>query len=296
MRELTKNLLQDHGAVVSCENKKVKMTLPAKSLMQFLCDKKLRKDLKAHNQDLIEGFCDDDKDGWRGGSLSDLKKAFEQGVDLKNHLKAQKKIEQGDLGQKIKALNDGLITRRRLTTSDVDGDFIYSRRFDDKPFVLSKKTRVPQKVIEVNVSLSVNGSASAESIDNFAAFAWAIINLIESKGIQCKVLTSIQSKGPDQEGDLDVTCEAIIKNAGEYLAPSKLAACLSTLFMRHALFTGLVLGCDLMNKNSYSGLGRAVQAPTVDFSKGRLTLNPDCISANTEKVINELTKIFKVQT
>jgi hypothetical protein len=244
------------------------------------------------NRGLIDDILveSESREKFSGGKTSEMLVNCRQGIDLKKHRKAMQEIEQGDLGRRLKALHDSTGTRRRLTTSDNDGDFVFERRFEEKPFILSKKAPTKTKIIELKINLGFSASVKSKSIDQFACLAWSIIQLIESKGIQCRVVLFVDSHGADNS-ELRALCEVVAKESNQYLSPSRLAASISSVFFRRAMFSMIVLACDAAKNTSYTGLGRPQKTKSVKFDEnGSLVISADAFEGTTYQDIDELKK------
>lgn len=183
--------------------------------------------------------------------------------------------------------------RRRLRASDEDGEFVFARRFDDKPFLRSIKERVPTKMVEVRISMAIPVSTKTQAIDKYAAIAWVIVNLLESKGINTSVCLFSHSLELSRSG-LNIRQEVSIKKSDEYLNASVMAAVVSSNFYRRA-FLGLhMIACDNIGEVARLGLGTPQEESSgIAYHDGVLTLSPQVGKLPIEEISAELQKVLK---
>lgn len=220
-----------------------------------------------------------------GGSYDDLEKMLDGTIDMTDFEAAKEKIMSSDVLTKILPAIDMSSKRRKRRLSEHDGDWDYSRRWEIEPF--STAVRAPQAIkrIEVYCHLAVNCSISAGEYNRFGAIAWSIAELLESIGIQTKITGSYRSNQIDTDSKLSSTTEFVIKEFGEYVAPSLVATAFTAVFFRRAGFMMICAGSEVRSTKNAEYLGRSVQYDgTIDYKDGRIDIGPNVTSNCTDEI------------
>jgi hypothetical protein len=141
--------------------------------------------------------------------------------------------------------------------------------------------------------MTVCGAARAEDISKFGAMVWAVSNIIEGSGVQTEIELHFNSRGIDTKRSRDFNAIVEIKKPGEYIAPNLLAAVVTGLFFRRAIFRAFVIGCDVAEVTACEGLGRGNQEEKLpEFSDGKLLLKANYIVGYSEDIEKGILKAF----
>jgi hypothetical protein len=295
-----KTLIQRSGGSFTMNERNSTLRLPLSLLRSFLKDDKSTEEIAAMfsiQQNSIvfrkELRSEASKSWTDSKTLADLYHDLRNGGDVVATKRALQEFNKTDLARKFKAAIDAKRPRRRFRMSDSDGDWEYMRRFDEKPFMECYKTSSPQKILEIYAHFNFNGGVKAESINQYGAFVSAIVQLVESCGVQCRIIAVTQGNGTyyinGKSGN--GTTEVEVKKTDEYLAPAVISAIFTANFFRRFLFAAIALQSDLAGGIVSWGLGSAATLKSsVQYENGRLTLSGDCMNGATEKVINEIIK------
>jgi hypothetical protein len=234
-----------------------------------------------------------ERNGFAQGTHGDLLKSLREGIDLKNHQAKLTEFERGDTGRLLKATVEEHKPRRRPRLNDSDGSWDFSKRFDDKPFLDFPKQRQTQKVIEVWVNFSISAYVKADEINAFGAYVWSVIRLIESAGLQTRLVLAMPVSSVYRGSSTpDGSAEVLIKESSHYLSPAVLAATFTALFYRRTLFALHQVAADLIGADCSSSIGHCRSFPQIEFSNGRLTLSADSQRPSDAELLEQLTKIF----
>lgn len=228
-----------------------------------------------------------------GGTLEQLGQDLSQGKDLTKHLEMLSEFKRSNLGQKIEAIRESFAVRRRLRTSDIDGDWDYSRRFSDKPFVVSKKERVSRKAIDLIIRLNARGDVSSESLDRFGVLCWTVINCLESSGRRVRLRLISQASHSFKTKGIHSCVLLNVKEANEYLEPSRLAAVISANFFRRVIFGLRAFSGENLKIGAHKGMGSSYERPALEYhDDGALIISPDVIKGHDKALENELVKLL----
>lgn len=245
------------------------------------------------NRGIVARCRDNDDSDFRGGSMEALTSSLSGKVDLSRHKAALAQFEKSGIGQKIKAQTDANRARRKVRLSDEDGNFEYTRRFDDKIFVQSYKALQVQKIVEIDCNFSISYKAKSHEIDKFGAFVWSICNLIESAGFVVKINFVNKGRGLFVNKKWNHEISLVVKEPGQYLSPSVLAAVFSSNFFRRAGFAALAGLGNALNEEVNKNLGYPERSQPIETKNGRLVISADAATAADDKLVSELLKIFK---
>lgn len=202
-----------------------------------------------------------DYSSFAGGNWNDV-------INLKNMKQFQNQLEEfrkHKLEEKIKSKLD-FSSKRARKISEHDGDYDFEKRWEIKPFNNAIRMPVPISIVDIKVDFSISYAMSADDINKYGAMVWAVVQLIESLGIQCNINMiddnlNIDSKGGgffggNNDSKYDLMFDLQIKKSGEYISPIALATCFQSVFYRRALFAGFVIGCEFLKVRSSDGIGR----------------------------------------
>lgn len=231
------------------------------------------------------------KNEWCGGTLDSLHRELQGDIDMQPFLKARDKFLKNNLAQKLLENYANCQPRRVRVKSEHDGEWDESRRYDIAPYQGVKKSLGGGRCIDIFASASVLCDTSAEQLKAYGCMVWALIDIIESMGVNCRIVFRYYSNHISEDGmDGDTFIE--VKKAGEYVSPSLIAAVSQPNFYRRAIFG---LRCAMSDCNSErvdGGMGRSVTMPAIEFKKGILTLSPNVNNASFETIEKELLKVM----
>lgn len=177
-------------------------------------------------------------------NLKNLKQFQDQLTEFRKH-----KLE-----ERISKKVDFSVKRVRRN-SDYDGDYNHDKRWEIQPFSNAIRTKIPVSCVDVNVDMSISSGMRADDINAYGAMVWAIVQLLETIGINCNINIVKSSHSITEEENLGQKVFLKIKKSGEYISPVALATCFQSVFYRRAIFSNIVLAADSQNKTVTSYLG-----------------------------------------
>lgn len=237
---------------------------------------------------------DPHRDEFCGGSTRDLEKRFAGDINMKPFLKAKDKLL--STGVLERAIPESVLAarRRKRINSEHDGDWDMNRRWDPAPFSAARRELQLVKRIELDCHLSVNCSVDAENYNRFGSLAWAICELLESAGIQTKINALYRTSSVDgEQAGLTGNIRVVVKEFGEYVAPSLVATVFTTVFYRRAMFMMYCAIPESMTLQVSSGLGRSEAAnQPIAYKDGKIIISPnvdfDCVSQIEEVLFKSM--------
>lgn len=234
---------------------------------------------------------------FNGGSMQDLLDDFAGKVDMGPFRSEKERLRKSGLLTKLKTTCQDLNPKRKRRLSEYDGEWQRDREWEIKPYQETYRMLTTQKTLEIRADFSISAYAEASDIDRYGAMVWALSDLIESSGIQTRIVMQCRVTGMDRESR-QWSCDSEIefKKPGQYLAPSLLASGFKSRFYRMPLFLAEVLASDAAGFQVSSGLGRPIHvANKIEFKDGILKLSPDAHQAMTDEVEKEILKAIGVR-
>lgn len=234
---------------------------------------------------------DRDWESWQGGSARALRESLEGRVNMKRFESAYAEFQKGGLKKDLALELKAAMPKRKRTFSEHDGEWDYDRRFEIEPFQRVKNHRVPTRILEIDAGFGISGSAGADEVNRYGCMVWGISQLIEACGIQTRIIWSCYSKGfAEKNGNTkNAQVRVTVKEPGQYLAPSLLAACFQAVFFRRMGFALLACAAEAQGAQVTWGLGSPDDRPAAEFRDGRLYISPDSARGGTH-AINEAVK------
>lgn len=209
-----------------------------------------------------------------GGMPEEFKASGEGNFPMELFYKQKEKMKsiRQELSDNLQPI--GVIRKRKFHESD--GDWIEERQWEIEPFSSTYRERgglLPS--LEINIDTSFSFINSAESIAEFSAFCWAVIDAVEENGINCEVnlqnTCSMQSQGKLSNKKTKVVINA--KRAGEYIDIMNLARAFTPSFLRRGILPMKIAFGEQMGCKIYSGIS-APEPETGDvYSPGKLYLS-----------------------
>jgi len=157
------------------------------------------------------------------------------------------------------AHDTGMVSRRRRSLSEHDGDWDYDRRWDIKQFQVARRQPTQVRIVNIAFSFSIACGVAPSTIDEFGRTIWAIVQSLEEMGYNCNVDAWVPLDTVARGGSGKFTSSKAfkynIKNSQSYVERSILARVLSSPFYRQALFTNWILDADRDAATASEGLG-----------------------------------------
>lgn len=220
----------------------------------------------------------DDDTEWIGGTVKQLKDSLKGKMKMASFKAAEEKFKNTDIGKKLVTATTQLQTKRTRRFCDQDGEWSYDRRWEMTPFQKAIKTHQPHQTLHIRVHFGMSGAVKPETINEFGACMWALTDLIEKTGFKVKITYVKQNQNSMPGGDSEM--EILLKDYGQYLAPSLLAACFTSNFYRRIMFTMITLCADAAGKLPHKGLGNPVgYDKRIEFENGEINIYPAMIYA-----------------
>lgn len=172
----------------------------------------------------------------------------------------------------LRPANSNVAPSRRRVRSEYDGDYDLDKRWEIHPFNATTKAYSVAPHVTVTANLAVSSNYKAKQINDYGAMVWAIIQLLESKGIRVTVNATYGSD--NDEGDIKTLIRVTVKEPIKYISPQSLANVFRSVFIRRVFHNAIILACDSQNRYVGGGLGRPINPPTsVQYFNGELTLD-----------------------
>jgi len=237
---------------------------------------------KPHNRDKAMNQITTNDDSWCGGSLEQLEKDMAGFKDLTAQKKAMAELSSSGFVSALDLAVEDVVPRRKRLFDDTEGDWMMDRKWEIKPFARTNKQNSASHVLHVDAMFSANCNTEAKAMNAYGAVIWAVVNIIEARGI-CVELNCVH-QGQRLFGDSN-ECQDIrtlVKSAGTYLAPNLMAAVFQTNFMRRMAFAEHCIVADAFGKSVDSNLGKARdQSYTARTEGSTLYLSPKIIGGKT---------------
>lgn len=205
---------------------------------------------------------DDSQNTWAGGSYSQLLSWLSGEVDMGAYHTARDKLRGSGFDKKLREKIAMVAPRRKRAIAEHDGDWSLDRKWDTQPFMNTKKAVGAGRTIDIIVNLAASHGVAAKDFDAFGVNVWAVSDLIESAGIQTKIIARFDVERVGYSGgsykgrnQIDTEIEIQLKDATQFVTPLRLAACFKTAFFRRAVFSLMVAASQLENGEVDYGLG-----------------------------------------
>lgn len=249
----------------------------------------------SHNGGAMAGYLGDSRDDstFQGGTIADLRRNLASGPDMAPFQAQMAELERSGFTRHFKTETWQIKPLRKRRFSEHDGEWSYDRRYEIQPFQATTKTNTPTRVLRIRAQFSVSGAAHSKDIDKYGALVWAICQLIERSGIQTEIIWADDCLGIDDSKVLNANIEVLVKKPGQYLAPSMLATCFSTLFFRRIGFAFIVASANTAGFASSYGLGRPKKGHTVLFEDNTLHLSPSAVFGCDDELKAEILKAMR---
>jgi hypothetical protein len=238
----------------------------------------------------------DDKDPiWTGGLFSELTASLRGELDLKPFEKARAKLEKDGLVARVQEKIIETIPKRRRRFSDTDGEWDYDRRWEIDPYLTSEKRASPGAIVDLNCYFATHGGRNGAYIDRFGATVWAIADLLENAGVRTRIVYHKRNEMISSANDGYVSdIRLVVKEAGEYVSPSFLAAAFTSNFYRRIMFSMIIAAADCGNQPACSSLGQAKgYSRPIEFVNGALNVSSELEKASFDEIEREIIKAIE---
>jgi hypothetical protein len=209
----------------------------------------------------------------------------------------RKRIDDSDIAKRIKTVAMTGAPKRKRTRSEHDGDWNYANRWEIKPYDTAVRVATQTKVINLVCDFSISAMTKSESINEFGCLVWAISDLLESSGINTRIVYRKRSSNTGkitQGSNVHDRFRLILKEPGEYLNPASLAAMVTANYYRRAIFGLKILACDVAGAIAGEGLGQSVSCEPIEFKDGELII-ASSTRGLTHEVERELYKALNIR-
>lgn len=225
------------------------------------------------NEDVTREWERDNNPASFYGSKARLQEMAQGKINLAPFHDARRAIS--EVTREISAELADIAPKRVRRMSDQDGDWDHARMWELAPFQSTKRARGGiARVIDVEVNFQFNAGTKTHDIERFGAFAYSVVQAIESAGVQVNLTCGGMAQNVFARNEVLTKQTCRVKQAGEYMEESLLARCFTTEFFRRVMFTLSVAACDSLDKTIRSTLGKAVRVES-SATHGKLVLAPD---------------------
>lgn len=235
------------------------------------------------NQRAIEEKVSCDREDFTGKSLSDMRKAFFEGVEnpdteIPEALKEKLVLAFGEKGVKT------------LVRDEYDGNvFNADNLFSDKPFSRRKVIQKPTPIVEIEVHMAASAFVEAEEYLKAGKFLAACINSIEASGVLCGLTLSYRIRRFN-ENSSNRDFRIRVKNPQDYVAPSVINAICTPYFFRGPIFAQIIQEADESKTIADYGLGRPENVEHNYFDNGLAVITLGDLTNNPESLIDGFIK------
>ena len=226
-----------------------------------------------------------------GATRAQLDQHFKGGMDMAPFEKERLRFRQSGLLEKLQTRMLASHPKRKRRMSEHDGEWDYSRRWEVTPFSNTTRVANPGKMVNIECDFSISCMASAEEINRFGAMAWALSDIIEASGIVTTITLRFSGGAWDRDSR-DYNFSVCVKKAGQYMAPSLLAASFQSAFLRRVMFASIVAMGEEQGVSCSTGLGypKPQSKRPIEFKDGALWITANVHKATTEEMEGELIK------
>lgn len=195
------------------------------------------------------------RDGDFSGSSAE--EFFTGKIDKSEFMEFKKRHSSSKVMKKIKD-TFGEENRRVRTRSEYDGDYDFDKKWDNKPYSASVRTKKPVKIVKFKMDLSFSAHVSADIIKEYGFFMAMLIEQVEATGVMCELTVIQPSRGVLENGSSVGITELLLKRSNEYMSSSEIIRCISPGFLRRVMFAHKILTVNELGHEVDSGLGYPV--------------------------------------
>jgi hypothetical protein len=252
-----------------------------------------------HNGEKAREYIAQDSNAWCGGTRSGLVSDLSGKKDLTAAKEAKRKLESSGFVSALDLAVAEVIPRRGRIFSDEEGDWMMERKWEITPFMRMVKAKTATNVLDLDVVFDANGGTSAKILDQYGSIIWSVIDILEARGICCRVkyiMDSLNGIRGKSSGSVSSLVEIVVKEPGEYLAPNLMAAVFQTNFFRRLGFVLLVTAADSQKLETTDGLGSARSyQEVIKVSPGKMMLTPGILESGSvaKDIQNKLIECLK---
>jgi hypothetical protein len=209
---------------------------------------------------------------WIGGSFEEL--------FSKKEIKRQ--------ASKIRPNAQSMITQRRRSRSEYDGDLNFDNKWDVKPYDIAEKKPTSKKIIKLNIGFNFSAKVEASEMDAQCDLIKAIVFDLEKNGylIQINIFndrTNATVCGKKSKMNFE------IKKPNQYLNHQDLANVFTTNFYRRVFFEAMKKACDDVGLISDSSLGTPrVSDQAIEYKPNEIIFNSLVKNKTQEEVLKEI--------
>lgn len=265
----------------------------SKELPSFGNNKANKKTAKIteHNAEKWNHYIANDDNYWCDGSYQDLIKRVTGNVDMKPYERA---LYSDTIAKSVSRTMSAAfkpMPKRKRVMSEYDGDYQHDRRFDIAPFILAKREAVPARTITLRCFFAAPGSVNGDEITRFGTVIWAICQTIEKSGIPVKVTWVKRNERMSDSTKVNKSeIELTLKDFGQYLSPSILAAVFSGVFYRRIGLALICAAAELAKVAVCGSLGTPVAPSGFTYEHGVVNLSMGALDAGR---VDELIETIK---
>lgn len=205
-----------------------------------------------------ECVTDASREDFAGGTYESM---TEPHTEFAGYEENKKKISSSKVWKEIKTKFDQASVRKRVK-SEYDGEFDHDKRYDIQPFQRRENRKGMARIVKMFVDSSFCSDVSASDINRYGSFVAAIINTIESNGIQVEIWACYSGTNhamaisPDDDFDgCAYRFKMLVKKSDEYLPIGSILKIFSSNWYRRAKFGLIISSAEHMNGLVRSGLG-----------------------------------------
>jgi hypothetical protein len=235
----------------------------------------------------------DSRSGWVGGTFDDLMRGVQHGANTDAHNRVLQELQ--PKFQKEFAPVFGIAKKRRAVRSEYDGEIIDTEhRLTDRPFTVLKKVSSSRQTLAITAWVGANGHVRAKELDKAGRIVWALVQLLESNGVACRLDIGFRTQGLCEHRETDAVLQIAAKDYDEYLSPAALGVLTSANFFRRVCLWASTMMADMINKNVHDGSGSNGNPEGLVFERdGNIHLSlgditPDSVDEIFKKVLQAI--------
>lgn len=227
---------------------------------------------------------------FRGGTLKAFHRTMAGQLDMTPYEREKRTLSQSAIARKVLPMLQANRPRRVRYFSEHDGEWSYERRWELAPFQATRRTLANTRTLDCLYLFNFSGSVGTDAIAMFGAKIWALTQLIESHGIRCRITIGIDSRNTfTAYPEINQHVRIRIKEPGEYLAPSLLAATFSAAYFRRVILALIPLPVLAMDKGDCAyGLGTPIYGQPIEFKNGQLIISNEKLDDNLNALFESL--------
>lgn len=224
-----------------------------------------------------------------GGSFAKLKNDLEGKTDLTNFIKVKQNLLSKGFFSNIQEKLETLAPKRKRCLSETDGDYDHARKWDIAPYIGFTYAPSLTRTIEIDCDLCLPYSVSSDRIDAYAALCWAVSDIVESYGIQTRLVVSTESENFCESRNNELKTTICVKDFGEYVSQQSVAAAFQCNFLRRAIFASWNLAAEYAGSVMAASRGRVIAKDRAIRSQiGRIELSPDVREGMTKELLEAI--------